>query len=570
MSYIVPNSTIYILSGVPLDPTYEHTLWTSGGATAAAQQLIAAYSIMTLSNQSYTPTRDRKNILRVEANAEDLYAANYLIWRNGARGSMSGPGHWFFAFVTSVDYVNEHMTELTYELDLMQTWQDDYDLGDCFVEREHSETDEPGDNTVPENVETGEPIYYLNSKWGAQDGSGSAGGYSIVVATAELIGSDEHGTLAYRAPAMYRAGVFSGLGLIRVPANNPLMLDDLVNNLDQYSTEGSSRTIVAMYIMPTIIADIIDPPPAPDPDDPDADATASEPYHFERMFQKFTTSFLSGYTPRNKKLLTYPYRCLYVEDGNGHGQQYRWELFTDPLNPDLATFKISGVAGPPPEVSIFPLYYAAHVQDPDYDGPAVRRSDGIRLADFPQVAWSGDSYKAWLAQNRLHNELQTGTGALGAGAALAGVVGAANPIGAAVTAVGSIAAVANSIASREIASKLPAMPRGQSGLGQLDMATGDFGVYFWCVECSPQFLRIIDNYFNKYGYATNRVKLPNIHSRPHWNYVKTAGCILTDINMPGGDAAKIAQIYDRGVTFWRSHSEVGNYALDNSPITGGD
>ena len=78
------------------------------------------------------------------------------------------------------------------------------------------------------------------------------------------------------------------------------------------------------------------------------------------------------------------------------------------------------------------------------------------------------------------------------------------------------------------------------------------------------FARVIDDYFTRYGYATHRNKIPNVNSRPHWNYVKTIGATITG-SLPADDAKKICQILDAGVTFWKYGNEVGNYGLDNSP-----
>lgn len=36
---------------------------------------------------------------------------------------------------------------------------------------------------------------------------------------------------------------------------------------------------------------------------------------------------IDGYTPKNKKLLTYPYTMLYVSTRNGKGAVYRFEFF---------------------------------------------------------------------------------------------------------------------------------------------------------------------------------------------------------------------------------------------------
>ena len=90
--------------------------------------------------------------------------------------------------------------------------------------------------------------------------------------------------------------------------------------------------------------------------------------------------------------------------------------------------------------------------------------------------------------------------------------------------------------------------------------------FSYCIKyIRPEFVRIIDDYFNKFGYATHRVKTPNIGTRPHWNYVQTRGCSIKG-NVPADTARNICNIYDSGITFWKNGSEVGNYQLDNSPV----
>ena len=74
----------------------------------------------------------------------------------------------------------------------------------------------------------------------------------------------------------------------------------------------------------------------------------------------------------------------------------------------------------------------------------------------------------------------------------------------------------------------------------------------------------IDDFFTRFGYAMNRLTTPNRSARPHWNYVKTAGCTVTG-SVPADDMRKICGIYDVGVTWWKNPAEIGNYSLDNSP-----
>ena len=84
------------------------------------------------------------------------------------------------------------------------------------------------------------------------------------------------------------------------------------------------------------------------------------------------------------------------------------------------------------------------------------------------------------------------------------------------------------------------------------------------MQITEQNARIIDDFFTKYGYACHRVKKPNMNSRPRWNYVKTKGCIAIG-SAPSDEIKKICSIYDKGITFWKNASDVGDYSLNNEP-----
>ena len=85
---------------------------------------------------------------------------------------------------------------------------------------------------------------------------------------------------------------------------------------------------------------------------------------------------------------------------------------------------------------------------------------------------------------------------------------------------------------------------------------------FETVCIRPEFAKIVDDFFDVFGYATKELKVPNISSRPHWNYVQTKRCAIeTDINID--DSRHITEIYDKGITFWKNGDEIGDYSLDN-------
>ena len=83
------------------------------------------------------------------------------------------------------------------------------------------------------------------------------------------------------------------------------------------------------------------------------------------------------------------------------------------------------------------------------------------------------------------------------------------------------------------------------------------------VDVNATDAQIIDEFFDKYGYQTNRLKVPNISGRKQWNYVKTHDCEIVG-NIPASIKASIIDIFNSGITFWKHGDNIGNYSLDNT------
>ena len=150
VAYIAPDGVIWVLRNCPLDNTYEHTIYFQ---TATWQeQYFYTLRKHGLTNQSYS--RVGRNRLRVEIPYESLYDCNYVMFKN-----QSYENKWFYAFITDIQYINNSLVEIQFEIDVMQTWMFDYTLQPCFVEREHALTDAVGDNILPEPVALGEYVF---------------------------------------------------------------------------------------------------------------------------------------------------------------------------------------------------------------------------------------------------------------------------------------------------------------------------------------------------------------------------------------------------------------------------
>lgn len=146
MAAIQPASQIVLYENVPFDNTYTDTLYSEN----VQEQInwFNQYAHHTFNALSYQ--RHTRNTCRVQATADDLYNVNYMIFSNPAYGTKR-----FFAFVTAVEYINNITTEITYEIDVMQTYFHDYTLEPCFVEREHTSDDTIGHNIATEPVDLG-------------------------------------------------------------------------------------------------------------------------------------------------------------------------------------------------------------------------------------------------------------------------------------------------------------------------------------------------------------------------------------------------------------------------------
>lgn len=504
--YIAPNTTIRLLKNVPLDNTYRNTIYFAYVENQTSY--FSGKTKYTFAAQSYQ--RIQKGTLRIGRKADDLYDCNYLMFQNTAYGNK-----WFYAFVTGVEYVNNETSEVRFEIDVMQTWHFDYDVKMSFVEREMSITDKIGDNLVPENLEIGDYIYKdlgLTSLFNL---------YQIVIAATFDENMDD------ATGGMY-GGVFSGLHY-NVFSSWQSASSFIAEATEQNKADG----IVSIFMLPVAFT-------------ADYQSTMPEVFDIERDKH---LSDIDGYVPKNNKLFTYPYNLLYVTNNEGNVANYAFEYFST----DKCNFNVSGAMCCTPECMIVPL---------NYKGVEKNYNEKLTIGNFPQCAYTVDTFKAWVAQNQNQLALNAinAIGQTAAGAATMYVSGGTLGAG---MALNGVQQIGNLVASVSDKSTLPPQARGGGG-SIINMANQIKGFQFYYAHIRAEFARIIDDYFNVYGYATHRVKIPNRVIRPHWNYVKTVNVCLTG-SVPADDMARLRQIYNNGVTFWRNGDEVGNYALDNRP-----
>lgn len=513
--YIQPNTNIRILKNVPLDNTYEHTIYFN--SRDEQQNYFIGLQKYNLTN--YTYQRVKRGTARVGIKSDDLYDCNYMMFQNTSFGNK-----WFYAFITSVEYVNNDCSEISFELDVMQTWHFDYSPDYCFVEREHSVSDIIGENITPETLETGEYVY------NEYDEIGSAlKPLAIMIVVAE--NNENSGNL--------NEGVYSGCTYMAYDKNN---LDGIKEFLKVY--EGTPEAILSIYMFPAI-ALATHGITIPKDKGLKISSASNTGGQLSVTLEKITdTKTLDGYKPKNRKLYTYPYNFVKIMTTTAE-HNYRYEFFKN-LQP---TFKIDTTYTMPINNVLRPVNYKNVTQK--------LINESVVLDNYPLCPWISDSYRAWLAQNSVNN-LQSilDVGAL-AGAVGLGVLNPAIGVGLGLAQIGKLTSEGYKASIRAD------QAHGNLTNGNIDISSDVKDFYSCRCSVNSDYARIIDNYFSRFGYATKRVKIPNRNSRRHWNYVKTIDATITG-SVPADDMKKICSIYDNGITFWKRGNEIGMYNLDNT------
>lgn len=124
--------------------------------------------------------------------------------------------------------------------------------------------------------------------------------------------------------------------------------------------------------------------------------------------------------------------------------------------------------------------------------------------------------------------------------------------------------VTNALMSKKQHQMIPNQIQGNVNSGDVITGSQKNAFHFYNMSISKEYAKIIDDYFDMYGYACNRVKEPNTNHRESWWYTKTIGANISG-SIPNNDLNKIRQIYDNGITFWREATKIGRYSGTNYP-----
>lgn len=521
---VTPNSRIRLLK-TPIEIDERNQL-TFASLTAQTEYFLG---LTYLEEDDATYVR-KDNVIRFPTDPtgttyEDLLKYNYCMYQNTSYDSK-----WFYAFITGIKYINDGMSEITIETDVIETWKFDIVYKPSFIEREHTNDDTRGANLVPEGLETGE--------YKSQFVSVFPIGTSHIVMATNI--SPVDGTTPVSG-GVY-GGIVSGVSYYVFQSESDLFqaILRMTGRVDAISSIFYCPDFITNYANLTFTNGV-------------AEITNITP-SITGISVPLTPSTIDGYTPKNNKLFTYPYVGYVLSNNSGGSMIYHLEDFKDNTS-HLGEIKVYGTCTPGASVRAIPVNYRC---EPTTLTNTENNEYGLTLGKFPIASFPVDTYINWLTTECVNIAVDFGEDIV------SGISSSATAnVGGTVNALGSMLR-----ANQEMNKKFmrPVEARGNLNSGDVTYTIGMLTYTGYLQTIKSEFARIIDDFFSMYGYKTNRVKVPNIEGRTNWNYVKTIDINITG-EIPQEDMQKIKDIFNNGITFWHNPSTFLDYSQSNTIVS---
>lgn len=487
----------------------------------------------------------KDGILRVPVNIETIRRDNYVYYQNPQYHDRI-----FYAFIESMEYVNNETTFIKLKTDYWQTYQFDIRYRTVFVERETVGSDSVGEHTYPEGLETGE----LVTNGGIHRHRLATPATSMtVVALTDISPLTRPWNPEISGDKLnFYNGVYSGLTYIAVDAGDGDSLNKLLDYYADASHGSSSDAISHMFVVPKSMVNSMLVKDTSSVKGATLYWVRADfnGYEFDDITLAKPTS-VDGYTPKNKKLLTYPYCFFNLSNNGGTIAEFHYEDFSGSI-----LFNIEGAIGAGCSIKAHPRNYK-NASDP--------YSYGVVGMKLPVCAWTTDVYTNWLTQNALNIENTQIFGTIGAiakGVPSAFQGKAAGAVGAVV---GQAETIANLASEQYQHAVQPPQANGDVASSDITFAHGQFAYTFYPMCVRSEIARKIDDYFSMYGYKINRVKKPELFTRKYWNFVKTVGCLFEG-RVPNEALDELTAMFDAGITFWHDPETFGNYSQTNTIV----
>lgn len=352
-SQFTPQAKIYLLKGLEID-AMNNTFW--GAFNSTEEQFnffINNYDHVVFENYTY---QRKDGTIVVPGLYDDLRLYNYMIYRNGDTGNKS---KWIYCFITSLGYLNDNATSISFETDVIQTWRFEIESNfmESYIAYEHRPQyykikDElyPCINTQPENLEIGTDLVPIGTMKLDPITNTS---FVVIGMTCTMDGKDTYTSGILGVPSQINYYIFpydrsNGIGISKLKTNSGLDLEisDLSVVLNAIRSNeklvGKCVSIVVTYSIPGITMKngyiTIDETLFSAIGEGEYGVLKYKAYPLSNMYKNDTNQFIktkiingSEYfyptITKNTKMLWYPYSYLLLSDNNGTNKIFKNELW---------------------------------------------------------------------------------------------------------------------------------------------------------------------------------------------------------------------------------------------------
>lgn len=644
--YITPSTTITLYSNCPLPSNYEHTFYFS--SLSAQTAYFNGLNKTLYANNTYNVIS--AGVIRIGDTINNVFNKSYMTFINA---NSNFENKTFYCFITDVVDINNNCTEIHYTIDVMQTYMFDYTRlsggvlslhKKQFVDKTHIPLSEDvlsnGVMLNDEGIDTGiENKVHIEIKDMPNYGRGltayifMTGHLTHVtnldsdtsipndLSPKEITLSNQQSIIVVKTPDNHvykysNGSVTSNLTIAEMDRNmfNPLTVrtvdiydndghldtngvdpgitgsdhgyQSLVRFLEIVNALGKSESIVKLMLVPNYIF-------SKEPTSSTSNFLLVKIGNVTSLYTETVTigNSVDGYTPKNKKLMCYPYNYYVLDNNEGQQKIYKPQFFN---NGSLSFRGISCIAEG--GIIIYPIdYYTSTSNIGDVN-------NGLQKTIARQMPYVTSSYRDWLANstiarniglrnNFVNGVLSISSGILGGSddltdsyaewnkkavkavsegktfndpapkkgsiAGKAGFIG--NAIGTTANAMGNTYNYISSLAAQNAEHK--EVPNSLVGSfdGYMNLCASRYSFTLYNMSVTNHIAQRIDHYFSAYGYKINDWKEVKLKVRDNWTFVKTAGCAIEPDHIPSMFEEQINKIFDSGITFWSNTSSFMNY-----------
>jgi hypothetical protein len=574
------GTNIRLLSGIPFSSDYKHTRWfdslseqTSWYLSRNAVHSMGQTSFQRIEGYSY---------IKVDKSIDELWGTNYIMFQNTLYNNK-----WFYGFVTKLEYIREHLTYVHFHIDVLQTWRFDYTFKPSFVIREHcplwNSDGTPIINTVDEGLNYGTEYDIVSS----QNYQPYDGVFFLVIVSKSAMHDANNIKASLNGlpqPLSYYVHPFKLSGDVpnTMVGSNGLNASSISEVLQGIMTQDKTvNDVVSLYVTEYFGSNL----------SYDGSLLMFDGNRFEAVavgtINTIHVKAFPSYEPKtvtleNKyasyrsvvesKLLMYPYTQLILDDFKGN----RVVLKNEYINDTTIKINVKGSLGTHNKTAYSIDNY---LQDENQVYSYVTAMEHAVLNTNPNdIPILNDMLAAYLQGHR--NSIQNQRNTIqfnnfmdtakhmnnGSANALYGnIPGVINESMDMVKGGGNaILKIQGIMAKQQDIANVPPSVSSMGSNSNFDYGNYIYGLYIIKKQIKTEYQKKLEDFFHMFGYKLNEVKLPNFHTRQHFNYVQTSSCTILG-NFNNEDLQEIKNIFDNGITLWHT-DDIGNYDLVNGVI----